>query len=406
MTILPFRILHAASRRRFGLFTGTLLSLAALMPLRAFAFPSILVDVGTGQVLVPHEAFKRWYPASLTKLMLMYVVFTELRSGKLTLATPITMSKHAVSEPPAKLYLKPGASMTLDTALKLLMTKSANDIAMGVAENVGGSEENFVAMMNADARQIGMLDSHFVNPNGLPEDGQYVTARDMALLAATLRRDFPQYAFYFDLEGVQLGKRKIPNFNLLIGRFPGADGMKTGFICASGFNQVSTATRGGRTLLAVAFGTPSLSARAEETAKLLQEGFGEHQRGGPTLRSLQPYGANRQVVADVSDQICTPKAHKARVSERADDGKLKLDPRYLRPMTHDPHYIEVSLLSDGGPAPVQIADVPVPTPRPDNGLPATASAYAPVESGDGAAQSALDTVRGAVPGAPVPAPRP
>lgn len=406
MRLLPFPTTPSAARRRLGLFTGTLMALAALMPLRAYAFPSVLVDVGTGQVLEHHEAFKRWYPASLTKLMLMYVVFSELRSGKLTLGTPITMSKHAVSEPPAKMYLKPGATMTLDTALKLLMTKSANDIAMGVAENVGGSEQNFVAMMNADARQIGMIDSHFVNPNGLPEDGQYVTARDMALLAATLRREFPQYAFYFDLEGVQFGKRKIPNFNLLIGRFPGADGMKTGFICASGFNQVSTATRNGRTLLAVALGTPSLASRAEQTAKLLQEGFREHPRGGPRLSSLQPYGANRQVVADISDQICTPKAHKERVSERADDGKLKLDPRYLQPMSHDPNYIQVSLLSDGGPVPVEIANVPLPTPRPDRGLPATASVYAPVEAGDGAAQSALDTVSGGVPGVPVPAPRP
>lgn len=372
------------------------------LPARASAFPSILVDVNTGQVLEHHNAFKRWYPASLTKLMLLYVVFNELRSGKLTLDSPVTMSKHAVSQPPAKMYLKPGATMTLDSAIKIIMTKSANDVAMAIAESVGGSEQHFVDMMNAEARQIGLISTHFINPNGLPGPGQYSTVRDMALLATDLRRQFPQYAFYFDLEGVEFEGRDIPNYNLLIGRFRGADGMKTGFICAAGFNQVSTATRDGRTLLAVAFGTPSLAARAEETAKLLHDGFGEHPQGGPTLQTLQPYGADRNVIADVSDQICTPKAHKARMSARGEDGKVVISLPYIREMTHEPNYVPVALISTGGIAPVTVANVPIPTPRPDSGvMPSSATAFAPVEKGDAAASA----VQAEAVGAAVPIPR-
>ncbi len=386
---------------RLTVVLALMLSIGA--PASASAFPSILVDVSTGQVLEHHDAFKRWYPASLTKLMLLYVVFSELRSGKLTLDSPVTMSKRAVSQPPAKMYLKPGATMTLDAAIKIIMTKSANDVAMAIAENVGGSEQHFVDMMNAQAKEIGLISTHFINPNGLPGPGQYSTVRDMALLAADLRRQFPQYAFYFDLEGIEFEGRDIPNYNLLIGRFPGADGMKTGFICAAGFNQVSTATRGGRTLLAVAFGTPSLAARAEETAKLLHEGFQEHPQGGPTLRSLQPYGADRNVVADVSQQICTPKAHQARMNARGEDGKVVIGVPYIREMTHEPNYVPVQLISTGGVAPVTVADVPVPTPRPDSGgMPASATAFARVENGDSAAAAAQAEAAGI----PVPSQRP
>lgn len=392
--------------KRLSRLTVVLVMLVAVgLPASARAFPSILVDVGTGQVLEHHDAFKRWYPASLTKLMLLYVVFNELRSGKLTLDSPVTMSKRAVSQPPAKMYLKPGATMTLDSAIKIIMTKSANDVAMAIAESVGGSERHFVDMMNAEAKQIGLISTHFINPNGLPGPGQYSTVRDMALLAMDLRREFPQYAFYFDLEGVEFEGRDIPNYNLLIGRFRGADGMKTGFICAAGFNQVSTATRNGRTLLAVAFGTPSLAARAEETAKLLHEGFTEHPQGGPTLKTLQPYGADRNVVADISDRICTPKAHKARMSARGEDGKVVISVPYIREMTHQPNYVPVRLISTGGIAPVVLSNVPIPSPRPDTGsMPASATAFAPVDKGDGAAGALRAEASGA--GVPVPSARP
>ncbi len=137
------------------------------------------------------------------------------------------MTKNAAAEPPSKMFYKPGQALTLDSALKILLVKSANDIAVAISETVGGSEEGFVARMNAEAQRLGMRNSRFVNPHGLPKLGQYTTARDLAILAVTLKREFPEYAGYFALEGFTTGKKVYPNYNLLIGRFDGADGMKT-----------------------------------------------------------------------------------------------------------------------------------------------------------------------------------
>jgi hypothetical protein len=169
------------------------------------------------------------------------------------------------------MYFKPGERFPLDSALKYLMVKSANDVAVAIAEAVSGTEEAFVQDMNAAARQLGMTSSRFINPNGLPGEGQYSTVRDMAVLAVALRREFPEYAHYFAYEGFSYGGKAYTNYNLLIGRFPDADGMKTGFICASGFNQTSSATRNGKTVVSVVFGAASQEERAEESARLLHK---------------------------------------------------------------------------------------------------------------------------------------
>jgi D-alanyl-D-alanine carboxypeptidase len=240
---------------------------------------------------------------------------------------------------------------------------------------VGGSEGNFIAMMNAQAAQLGMTSSHFVNPNGMPEPGQYSTARDLAVLTVALRRDFPEYAPYFALEGFTNGTKKYTNYNLLIGRFDGADGMKTGFICASGFNQIGSATRGGRTVVAVVLGADSLGGRADQAAELLQLGLTKTFTGGDTLASLQPYGATRDQVADVHAQICNPKAAKVRSEGRDEEGKMKLNSPYIHEMDHDPRFVVADLLppepgsadndnveqGDGG---LKISRIPIPQPRP------------------------------------------
>ncbi|MBN9275717.1 MAG: D-alanyl-D-alanine carboxypeptidase, partial [Mesorhizobium sp.] len=208
----------------------------------ALANPTILFDLSSGQVIEHEDAFKRWYPASLSKLMTAYVAFRAVQAGEAALDSPIRITKHAAAEPPSKMGLKPGTVLRLDTALKMMLVKSANDIAMAVAENIGGSQAAFAERMNAEAARLGMVGSHFVNPNGLFSPEQYTTARDIAVLVTALRRDFPQYAPWFSIEGLAFGKRTIPNYNLLIGRYDGADGMKTGFVCPSGFNQVGSAT--------------------------------------------------------------------------------------------------------------------------------------------------------------------
>src|SRR5882757_2802011 len=153
------------------------------------------------------------------------------------------------------------------------MVKSANDMAVLIAEGVGGSIENFADQMNATAARLGMTQSHYVNPNGLPADEQIVSARDLAILARAVLREFPEYDEYWHLPGIRFGKRVYRNYNSLLGRYPGADGMKTGFICASGFNLVATATRDGKRLIAVVLGAPSSSARAIKAAQLLERGF-------------------------------------------------------------------------------------------------------------------------------------
>lgn len=335
----------------------------------ASANPKVLVDVRTGRVIAHQEAFRKWYPASLTKLMTSYVTFRALKSGRLTLETPVVMSRKAADQPASKMYLKPGAWMTLDSAMKILLVKSANDIAVAVAETVGGTTENFVEMMNAEAARLGMNSSRFINPHGLPGKGQFTTARDLAVLTMQLKREFPEYASYFSLEGVSTGSKEYPNYNMLIGRFDGADGMKTGFICASGFNQVSSATRNGRTVISVVLGSDSLAGRADESADLLQKGLTAPQGNGDLLSALAPYGPDRDQVVDISNDICNPKAAKVRSEGRDDAGRMIVHSPYISQMVNPPRYSLATInqppqLSPEQRAEGHLANVPLPIPRP------------------------------------------
>ena len=253
----------------------------------ALANPYIVVDVNSGQVIEHSDAFRKWYPASLTKLMTAYLAFSAMKEGRLKLDSPVTMSPKAASAPPSKTFFRAGAQVTMDNALKLLLVKSANDIAVAIAETVGGSQDAFVAKMNAEAQRLGMTSTRYVNPNGLPGKGQYTTARDLAVLAVTIKREFPQYASYFSLEGVDTGKKTYGNYNMLIGRFDGADGMKTGFICASGFNQVSSATRNGRSVVSVVLGENSLAGAHGTFCRTVAEGA-DHRRFGRASRQAGP----------------------------------------------------------------------------------------------------------------------
>lgn len=362
-------------RNVFHVAAALVLAAPLALPADALANPKIVVDVATGRVVYHEDAFQRWYPASLTKLMTSYVTFRALKSGRITLDTPVVMSKQAAAQKPSKMFFKPGARMTMDTALKIMLVKSANDVAMAIGETVGGSDENFVSMMNAEAARLGMYSSRFVNANGMPEPGQYTTARDLAVLSVALRREFPEYAGYFALEGFINGTKKYPNYNLLIGRFDGADGMKTGFICSSGFNQIGSATRGGRTVVAVVLGADSLGGRADQAADLLQMGLTKTSMGGDTLTSLVPYGSTRDQVADIRDVICNPKAAQIRSEGRDEEGKMKLRSPYIHEMDHDPRFVVANLLppepgapadqgieqGDGGP---KLKRIPIPKPRP------------------------------------------
>jgi D-alanyl-D-alanine carboxypeptidase len=182
---------------------------------------------------------------------------------------------------------KPGTQIRLDNALKIIMVKSANDVAATIAENLGGSVEGFAALMNATARELGMRESYFVNPHGLPDDRQQTSARDMAILARALLTEFPQHEELFHIGAIQFGRRIMRNHNGLIGRYPGADGMKTGFICASGFNVVASARRDGRRLITVVLGSSSANERTMKAAELFDLGFVSPPTiASPTLEAL------------------------------------------------------------------------------------------------------------------------
>jgi D-alanyl-D-alanine carboxypeptidase len=247
--------------------------LAVLVARSASAEALLLVDAGNGKVLHAENATYPWYPASVTKLMTAYVTLHAVQEGRITLDTLINVSDNAVAQQPTKMGFRAGTQVTVDNALKMMMVKSANDMAVALAEAVGGSIDNFAAEMNHAAQRLGMTQSSFVNPNGLPDENQMTSARDLAILARALIREFPEYDFYWHIPAIKLGKRVMRNYNTLIDRYPGADGMKTGFICSAGFNLVATATRGNKRLIAVVLGAPSSSVRAMQAAQLLEKGF-------------------------------------------------------------------------------------------------------------------------------------
>lgn len=266
----------------------TFLAIAALVGGSALAStPSLVVEVESGRVLHAERATDPWYPASVTKLMTTYVALDLVRSGHLNMETLLTVSGNAAAQPPSKMGFKPGTQIRLDNALKILLVKSANDVATTIAENIGGSVEGFSEIMNAHARRLGMSDSHFVNPHGLPDERNRTTARDMAILARALLMEFPEHGNLFHIGAIQFGRRIMRNTNGLIGRYPGADGMKTGFVCSSGFNVVATAKRNGRHLIAVVFGSPSANERTMKTADLFDRGFNTRVNfTNPTLTAL------------------------------------------------------------------------------------------------------------------------
>lgn len=249
-------------------------SAVALSP--ATAGPTLLFDPADGKILYAEDQDHQWHPASLTKIMTALLVFEAIREGKLTLETKIGCSELAHSQPPSKVGLPVGAEMTVETALQVLILKSANDVAVMLAEAVAGSQEAFVALMNTTAAKLGMTRTVFANANGLPAPEQVTTARDLAKLTQAVLRDYPNYASMWSAVEMRMGKRRLRSHNALLNNYDGADGIKTGFICDSGFNIVASATRDGRRLVAVVLGEVTGRERSTRAANLLEYGFHAH----------------------------------------------------------------------------------------------------------------------------------
>jgi len=286
----------------------------------AIAEALLLVDAETGKVLHAENAAYPWYPASVTKLMTAYVSLKAIKDGRITADSLFTVSPNAVAQQPSKMGFPIGTQVTVDNALKMLMVKSANDMAVVLAEGVSGSIEKFADEMNRTAARLGMTQSSFVNPNGLPADEQITSARDLAILARALLRDFPEYDLYWHIPAIKFGRRVMRNTNKLIDAYPGADGMKTGFICASGFNLVATATRANKRLIAVVLGAPSSPVRAVKAAQLFERGFSENVLAWltpslGTVDALQPVNATPP---NLREDMCG-KHRKRPAAEDADD---------------------------------------------------------------------------------------
>jgi D-alanyl-D-alanine carboxypeptidase len=287
-------------------------ALAILVP-RAHAEARLVIEADSGKVLEAENATVPWYPASVTKLMTAYVTLSAVKSGKITLDSLLTVSPTAASQSPAKMGFRPGTQVTVDNALKMMLVRSANDMAVVLAEGVGGSIDGFSVMMNDTAQKLGMTQTHYVNPNGLPADEQITSARDLAILARSIIKDLPEYEYFVHIPSIRFGRRITQNFNRLIGRYPGADGFKTGFICASGYNLVASATRDGKRLIAVVLGTSSGTMRAVRAAQLLDRGFANNNGLGwlrPSLgyvNNLPPVDASPP---NLRDEVCGGKHHR------------------------------------------------------------------------------------------------
>ncbi|HEY9058078.1 MAG TPA: D-alanyl-D-alanine carboxypeptidase family protein [Aurantimonas sp.] len=373
--------------RHFRFFTATCLAVALLgaMPIAGRDSPamaaedaarpmaSIVVDVETGKVLSQDRASERRYPASTTKLMTAYLALKALRDERAALDTPVVMTRRAAAEPPSKMGFQPGSVMRLDSALRMMLVKSANDVAYAIGQTIGGgSMDDFVAMMNDTARRLGMLDTRFINANGLPGDGQYSSAKDLAILGVAIRREFPAFSDFFNTEAISNGKRVMNNGNKLLGRFDGADGMKTGYICASGFNLVSSATREGRTLVAVVIGANGTIERERNSAEILEAGFKADLAKIDTTVDELPTATGEPL--DVSGYICSSEGRTARANERVEEKEREetYGSPYLHEMDRSPVVLQVGL---GGAAGNDIAEpgislisaygIPLPTPRPE-----------------------------------------
>ena len=273
----------------------------------AARYKAIVVDADTGKVLFSRHADKRHYPASLTKMMTLYLVFDALESGRLALDQRVRVSRRAAGQTPSRLGLKPGRSISVEDAVLAMITKSANDAATALAEAVGGTEVNFANRMTRTARRIGMKNTVFRNATGLPNRRQYSTARDMTVLARRLHGDFPQYYHYFSTRSFKWGKRTYRNHNKLLRTYKGVDGLKTGYIRASGFNIATSARRGGRRIIGVVLGGRTPAWRDRQMAYLLNVAF---KRLETSRRAAKRGKPRRKAVASIRIPAPKPRSSK------------------------------------------------------------------------------------------------
>ncbi len=356
--------LHAASsfmrfaRRAIGAVAIALsLSVSPAIAQQNSRYAGIVVDVKTGKTLYSAAADELRFPASLTKVMTLYIVFEELEAGRLRMDTPLKVSAYAAARPPSKLGLRPGSTIQVKDAILALVTKSANDVAAVVAENIGGSEARFADRMTRTARQIGMSKTTFKNPHGLPNAGQRTTARDMATLGRAIQDRFPKHFELFKTRSFTYQGRTHGNHNRLLGAVPGVSGIKTGYINASGFNLVTSVERDGRQIVAVVMGGTTGRSRDAQMVKLINEYMPKASRG-PRSAPLLVHNTSSAVVADAK-----PTA------------PIRVNAPLRAPVPNSKPDTEPAVLPF---AVASAADAPAPVPAPAPQAPVQAAAPAPV----------------------------
>ncbi|MGD0723078.1 MAG: D-alanyl-D-alanine carboxypeptidase [Roseiarcus sp.] len=273
------------------------------------AYAAMVVDENSGRTIYAASENELRHPASLTKVMTLYLLFEQLEKGRMTLGSPIAMSEHAASQAPSKLGLEPGETISVDNAIKAIVTRSANDVAVAIGEAIAGDEDSFAQMMTRKARALGMAHSTYVNASGLPDDRQITTAHDLTILGRAVEERFPRYFHYFSTHSFDYAGETIGNHNHLLGRVDGVDGIKTGYTRASGFNLLTSVHRGGRSLVAVVLGGPTAAAR-DRTMEIL---IAEHIASATTARSAT-------MIAEA------PSAEPARIASAVLEGAPPLPP--------------------------------------------------------------------------------
>ncbi|WP_371345890.1 SPOR domain-containing protein [Ancylobacter sp. IITR112] len=350
-------------------------------------YSHIVVDANTGRVLDADNADSLRHPASVTKVMTLYLLFEQLESGRMRLNTPLRVSSYAAAQQPSKLGVKAGSTIVVEDAIKALITRSANDVAVVIAENISGSSSSFASLMTRRARQLGMSRTVFKNPNGLPSTEQVTTARDLATLGRAIQERFPKYYGYFEIRSFQYRGVAIRNHNRLLGRVDGVDGIKTGYTNASGFNLLTSVKKNGRYVIAVVMGGSSAASRDNRMVELINENLGKAQAG-------------RQLVARMSSPPPGASADDA-IAPVALADEAPAAPKTIPVPTSSPRVAMASMVAD----PAVTASIPTPAPSPARPPQAVASAPAaeapPVGSVAPIVPVAVKTVAVARPSQPV-----
>ena len=343
-TLLPNLIPAVIS----GLILSALAAAPAAAQIGSDRYSSFVMDGRTGQQLGGASPDAPRYPASLTKMMTLYMLFDAMREGRMTMDSRIYISEEANSRMPSKLGVPPGMTIPVDVAIYALTMKSANDVAVAVGEALGGTEERFAQMMTMRARQLGMTSTTFRNASGLPDWDQSTTARDMATLGRRLFIDFPERWHYFGNATIRAGNYAFRNHNHMLGEYEGVDGVKTGYINASGFNNVVSAQRQGQRVFVSVFGGSSWMERDRHAALLLDDGF-SRLGVAPTARArAATIEAPRATYREVTMRVVRPAPTELRGRRAADAARAELRPLTARTLSPAPRGRGIMEQGDGG----------------------------------------------------------